>query len=181
MIFKSISSFYHGFKNWTDRPIRPLTGHSSGLVRPIRPKWYWIGVRPLEPTVQLVNRTNRRVLFELVGSIKINFSSHYCHSSPATPLWWKRKASPFCPSEPTLALETPSFHDPAGTPAPTPTRKGSIFCSLEHPHATPRNPRPHPAPKKPTSLLPNPPPRAAVDGGKLPHLVLLLPGEKPSS
>ena len=144
------------------------TGHGSGLVRPIRPEWYWIRVGPLKPAVQPINRINRPVLFESAGTIEINFSSHYCRPSLATPPCWKRKASLFYPKEPTPALETPSFHDPAGTlvPTPTPTEKGSIFCPSEHPHATPRNPCPHPVPKKPTPLPPNPPPRAAVAGEK---------------
>ena len=154
-------------KTGQDRPVRPLTAHGSGPIRPIRSEWYWTGVGPLELEVQPINQTNQP------GWLKLIFPPIVVVLRRQHPRAEKKKAFPFCSSEPAPALETPSFHDPVWTPAPTPTpaRKGSIFCPLEHPHTTPKNPHPHPAPEKPTPFPPNPPPHVAAGGGK----ALLLP------
>ena len=61
------------FKNRTG-PVQPSTGHHSGPIRSFRPDWDQTGVKPFEPAVQPVNRTNRPVPKKPTDSKDFNFS-----------------------------------------------------------------------------------------------------------
>ena len=73
---QTFNCFIHDFKNRTRLtvwPVRPSTDQGSGSIRSIRPKIGWIEIRPAEPAVRPVNRTNQLVHFESSGSIQIIF------------------------------------------------------------------------------------------------------------
>ena len=71
-------------KTRPDQPVQLPTSHGSGQIRSIGPKLHWIKVKPLEPTVQPMNRTNRPVPSKLADSIKFFF---FLNNIKMTPFW----------------------------------------------------------------------------------------------
>ena len=67
------SGFCNDLKTGPDRPVRPPAGHRTDPVHSFGPDGDRTGVGPVEPAVQLVNRTNRPVPRESAGSIDLNF------------------------------------------------------------------------------------------------------------
>ena len=93
------------FKNWTR-----LAGHGSSLVRSIGPDLDWTKVRPLEPVVQPVNRTN--------WPIQLNF--FFLNNIKTTPFWSVynyKSATPNPPSSPRISYRPAA---PLATDAPQP-------------------------------------------------------------
>ena len=152
-------------KTGPDRPVRPLTAHGSGPIRPIRSEWYWTGVGPLEPEVQPVNQTNQP------GWLKLIFTPIVVVLRRQHPRVEKKKLSLFARRNPPPHWKPHLSMTPL-EPLPLPLlplEKVPFFAHWNIPTQLPR------------TLTHTPRQKSQPPFPQIPRLMLLLVEEKPSS